>query len=333
MSNRVPIALLVDDSCPLVHVYRYHWADVHKRRPSTADGRPLLDVVPNSFLDHFCDVVERHGMAGKFSIVPAPASLGDIVRGIEGHDPDLTKRWLATARTRLAGHFDFCPEGLTHNLAVDLATGAPLDVGESIWSQTQDRTKLTPYLVRELELLKAAGMDCTGITSCWVFGQQVEAEYLAAIVAAQKVVYDRDFSWYYLHIWHRHPNSRPYVAYAREGTTLVSINSTVDDFFWQTIDSPRTDAAYVASVADHLLTRDGRGGAIRAVLDAGGWPILMTHWQSFFANGLETGLAVLDELGRRVSTALAGEVEWSSCMELARRTVAEWRAQASVQER
>jgi hypothetical protein len=48
----------------------------------------------------------------------------------------------------------------------------------------------------------------------------------------------------------------------------------------------------------------------------------MTHWQAFFANGLETGLAVLDELGRRVTTALSGEVEWASCSELARRTVA-----------
>ncbi len=68
MPNRVPIALLVDDSCPLIHVYRYHWADVHKRAPTTDDGRPLLDVIPNSFLDHFCAVVQRHGMAGKFSI-------------------------------------------------------------------------------------------------------------------------------------------------------------------------------------------------------------------------------------------------------------------------
>jgi len=45
MSNRVPIALLVDDSCPLVHVYRYHWEDVLKRSPTTDDGRPLLDAV------------------------------------------------------------------------------------------------------------------------------------------------------------------------------------------------------------------------------------------------------------------------------------------------
>jgi len=320
MAKRVPIALLVDDSCPLVHVYRYHWEDVHKKAPMTDDGRPLHDVIPNEFLDRFCDVVQRHGMAGKFSIVPAPAGLGDIVRGIEGFDPHLTQSWLHTAQTRLGDRFDFCPEGLTHNLTVDLETGAFLPVGELEWSHTQNRTTLTPYLIRELELLKAAGIDATGITSCWTFGQKVEAEYIAAIVAAQQAVYQRDFSWYFLHIWHRYPNTRPYIAYAQEGTVLVSINSTVDDFFWETINSPRTDPAYIESVTDLLLTADGQGGAIREVINAGGWPILMNHWQSFFSNGLETGLAVLDCLGERISATLADEVEWMSCQEIALRT-------------
>jgi hypothetical protein len=323
MPNRVPIALLVDDGCPLVHVYRYHWEDVHHQTPQTSDGRPLLDVIPNAFLDRFCDVVQRHGMAGKFSIVPAPAGLGDVVRGISGFDPQLTHAWMQTARTRLAERFDFCPEGLTHNLAVDLATGAFLPEGELQWSHSQDRTTLTPYLSRQLELLQSAGIDATGITSCWTFGQKVEAEYLVAMTTALKQVYGRDFSWYFLHIWHRFPASRPYIAYQQGKTTLVSINSTVDDFFWATINSPRTDADYIASITDHLLTADGRGGAIREVLDAGGWPILMTHWQSFFANGLETGLAVLDLLGERVQTTLANEVEWSSCLEIAERTCRE----------
>lgn len=322
-TNRVPIALLVDDPCPLVHVYRWHWEEVHNHPPTTKDGRPLLDVIPNAFLDRFCDVVERHSMAGKFSIVPAPAGRGDIVQGIAGFDPSLTQAWLAIMQQRLAARFDFCPEGLTHNWAVDLTTGAMLPQSEVQWSYSQNRTTLTPYLTRQLELLKAVGIDVTGITSCWTFGQQVEAEYIMAMVQALQTVYPRKLAWYFLHIWHRFPASRPYIAYQRAGTTLVSINSTVDDFFWETIDSPRTDPAYIAAVTDKLLTADGQAGAIRAVLNAGGWPILMTHWQSFFSNGLETGLAVLDLLGQRVNSALAGEVEWLTCLEIAQRTVAE----------
>jgi hypothetical protein len=316
-----PITLLVDDSCPLVHVFRCHWKDVHHRPPTTEDGRPLIEQVPNAFLDQFCDTVDRWGMAGKFSIVPAPGGEGDILRGVAG-DPEGTRAWLATAMRRLPPRFDFTPEGITHNLAVNLETGGYFPQGESEWSQTQTRETLTPYMIRQLEMLRDAGVDATGVTSPWVFGIKVEPEYLAAIVTAQRQVYGRDFSWYFLHMLHDRPDARPWVAVKEGATTLVAIPSTVDDFWWETINSPRTDPAYVSAVTDRMLTADGRGGKIRAVLDAGGWPVLLTHWQSLISNGLGTGMAVLDELGRRIRATLAGEVEWISCLEMARRTAA-----------
>ncbi|MGQ9631637.1 MAG: hypothetical protein ACUVXI_15205 [bacterium] len=318
MSRRIPIALLVDDSCPIVHVFRYHWEDVHNQRPFTKDGRPLVDTIPNDFLERFCDVVEAHNMAGKFSIVPAPAGRGDIVRGIEGHDPKLTREWLNVVRRRLGRRFDFCPEGITHNLTLDLETGGFLDQSEVAWSQTQTRETLTPYLIYQLQLLKEAGIDATGVTSPWVFGIQVEEEYISAIVEAQRSVYNRDFSWYFLHILDSKPSSRPWIAFEEGSTKLVSIPSTVSDYWWQTIDSPRADRAFIEGIADEILTADGRGGAIRRVIDSGGVPVLLTHWQSLFSNGLETGLAVLDEVGLRVAQSIGDEVEWHTCMELTR---------------
>src|SRR5438045_1624036 len=216
----------------------------------TDDRRPLLDVVPNAFLDRFCDVVQRWGMAGKFSIVPAPAGLGDVVRGIEGHDRALTREWLDTARRRLSARWDFCSEGITHNLALDLGTGEFFPEGENAWSQHQDRSTLTPYLVRQLELLRDAGVDATGVTSPWVFGIKVEPEYVASLVAAQKAVYGRDFSWYFLHMNHRKPESRPWVAHREGPSVLVSIPTTVEDVWWRTIDSPRTDQEWVLGLAD-----------------------------------------------------------------------------------
>jgi hypothetical protein len=317
--SKVPIALLVDDSCPLVHVFRCHWIDVHGKAPRTEDGRPLLDTIPNAFLDRFCDVVDRWGIAGKFSIVPAPGGLGDILQGVAG-DPAATRAWLETAKRRLSARFDFTPEGITHNLAVNLATGEYFPQGESVWSQTQTRATLTPYMTRQLELLRDAGFDATGVTSPWVFGIQVEPEYIAAIVGAQQAVYGRRFSWYFLHMLHDRPDARPWIAHREGETTLVAIPSNVDDFWWATINSPRTDTAYVSEIADKMLTVDGRGGKIVEVLSAGGWPVLLTHWQSLFSNGLETGLAVLDELGQRIHTHLDDRVEWVTCLEMARRT-------------
>jgi hypothetical protein len=294
---------------------------VRGREPVTGYGAPLREFIPNDFLDRFCDVVERWGMAGKFSIVPAPGGRGDIVKGIEGFDPQLTRDWIRTMKARLSRRFDFCPEGITHNLAVNLKDGGYFPQSETAWSQTQTRETLTPYLVREFEYLRDAGIPATGITSPWVFGIEVEEEYIAAIVAAQKTVNSRSFSWYFLHMLDTKPETRPWIAHQDEDATLVAVASTVPDVWWETINSPRTDDDYIRSVADKALAEDGKDGSIRRVLDAGGWPVLLSHWQSFFSNGLETGLRVLDEIGRRVHETLRDEVEWSTCMEVAERTV------------
>ena len=317
MPDLTPICLLVDDGCPLIHVYRYHWEDVHHKPPVTDDGRPLLDTIPNSFLDHFCDVMEARKIKGKLSIVPAPAGKGDIVRGIEGFDPSLTHDWLRTVQRRLSGQCDFCPEGITHNLALNLENKGFHAESESEWSQHQTRETLTPYLVRQLQLLKEAGFNATGITSPWAFGIMVEPEYIAAIVAAQKAVYNREFSWYFLHMLYDKPATRPWVAHKQGRSILVSIPATVQDWWWETINCSRTDTDYVSTAADKMLTADGQKGQIIDVLEAGGWPVILTHWQSLFSNGLETGLMVLDELGRRVSMRLADRVEWTTCYRIA----------------
>jgi len=311
----VPLCLLVDDSAPLVHVYKAHAA-------STKDGRPLAETVPNAFLDRFCDLVSGYGVKGKFSIVPAPAGKGDITRGIPGHGRDELACWLNTVRRRLAPLFDFSPEMVSHDRALDLATGE-YSIHEGDWSHLQDRGTLAPYIAYALRLLREAGFDANGVTSPWNFGEKVESEYIAAIMDAQREVFNRTVSWYFLHCLPGKPGARPWVAGRRNQNVLVSIPGTVQDHFWQTIDSPRTDGAFLSAVADACLTGDGAGGQIVEVIESGGWPILVTHWQSLYSNGLETGLKALDLVARRVESRLAGRARWSTCMELAGLTLAQ----------
>ena len=319
----VPISLIVDDSCPLVHVYASHRRDVHHQPLVTPDGRPIPLCIPNEFLHRFCDVCDRWGIAGKFSVVVAPGAMGDLDRGIAGFRKELTEDWVRVALERLSKRWDFCCEGITHNLAVDLSTGKCVDESENAWSQHQDRATLAPYLTYQLAMLKRAGIDATGVTSPWVFGLKVEPDYQRAIIDAQLEVYARKFSWYFLHMLWNEPSRKPWVAFQDETSTLVSIPALVNDFWWSTIDSPRSDREWISEVTDKMLSADGRTGQIREVLDAGGWPIVLTHWQSLFSNGIESGLAVLDELGRRVSLHLGGEVEWRNFSEIAERTVRE----------
>jgi hypothetical protein len=133
---------------------------------------------------------------------------------------------------------------------------------------------------------------------------------------AQERVNGLTSSWYFLHMELERLDRHPWIAYQDERRTLVSIAGNVDDYFWRTIDTARTDSEFVGEIADRLLTVEGRAGRIVEILDAGGWPVLVTHWQSLFSNGLETGLAALDEVGRRIEEHLSKRVEWKRCSEI-----------------
>jgi hypothetical protein len=191
------------------------------------------------------------------------------------------------------------------------------------WSRKQDVRTLTPYITKALQLLKDAGVDATGVTSPWTFGDQVEAEYQQAIMAAQQAVWGRRLSWFFLHAYADRPGTRPYIARVEDSGVLVSIVANIDDHFWASLHNSRDDDAYAAQIADHYLTDDGHDGEILRVLDAGGWPTIVTHWQCLYGNGSKVGLRALDLLGERINRLLSDRVHWTSCLAAAERTVAE----------
>lgn len=101
---------------------------------------------------------------------------------------------------------------------------------------------------------------------------------------------------------------------------MVAIPATVRDHWWATIDSPRDDTEWIDEIASKMLSEDGQRGDLLTVLEAGGWPVVLTHWQSLYSNGVESGLAVLDLLGQRVAEHLSDRVEWVTCSEMAARS-------------
>ncbi len=317
--ERTPISIIIDDPAPLIHVYREH-AGGNK---CNALGEPLKDRVPTDFLEEFCDTVEHFGICGKFTIVPMPGCLGDIVNGIKGCDRSEVERWLRIANDRLSPYFDFCPEMLTHHYAVDLENGGFLEENEELWSRHQTRATLTPYITRALELLKAAGIRPTGVSSPWGFGARVEKDYSAAIADAFKAVFDLDKSWYFCRFKTGVPNTRPTVSHRENGLQTVAIACTCNDVFWQSIDSERTDPDYLNAIADQLISADGLRGQIIDCLENGSYPVILTHWQSMFSNGRRTGLAALREVGRRVDTLLGDRVRWTKFSTLMDMAIAE----------
>ena len=76
-----------------------------------------------------------------------------------------------------------------------------------------------------------------------------------------------------------------------------------------------TSEEYVSSIADLHLTKDGKQGEILKVMERGGWPILIAHWQSLFANGLGTGLRVLAEVDPGILDTLIVNFALNASME------------------
>ena len=313
---KTPISLIIDDPAPRVFVFYEH---APKR--TTEDGRPLLDAVPNQFLYDFCAVMERRGLRGKFSVVPMPGGRGDIVHGIPGFPDSEIREWLDVVRDRVSKHFSICPEMLTHAQAVDLENGGFFDVNEKFWARDKDASVLTPYIAKALSLLKEAGLEATGVTSPWDFGIEVEEEYVKAISAAFEEVYGLRDCWYFLRSLHGMKNALPWVALRENGRSVVSFPATASDHFWQTMNTTDTSPAYISKIADCLLTEDGTAGEIVRIMEDGGWPILIAHWQSLFSNGLGTGLKALDEVARRIDINLSDRVEWLSAEEIMHRVL------------
>lgn len=322
--KKVPISMVVDDPAPIVSVYYPLLQYLNKTEtPLTEDGRPHVEYIPTSFLNDFCDVVEKWGLKGKFSIVPNPANRGSILEGVKGVDFNEVKEWLEIAKKRLTPYYTICPEMMTHFLAIDLKTGKDLDITESEWSQTQDRTTLKPYIKRSLEILLEAGFDVCGVTTPGSFGWSSEDEVIASVSEAVYELTGSKNSWVFIRNLSETPAPKPWVAYDENGRTVVSFPPTTNDTTWRTMDSADTSDEYISMIADWTITKDGKGGQIIDVLESGGYPILSTHWQGLYSNGLYTGLRALDEIARRINEHLSDRVEWKSAKEIMEMVVAD----------
>ncbi|MGD1001464.1 MAG: hypothetical protein ABSA67_12305 [Candidatus Brocadiia bacterium] len=330
---RLPICLMIDDPAPLINVYWWHVAARQKSdAPVEATGEPVLRDVPLDFMREFADVVAACSFRGKFTVLPHPAGLGRITEGWPGCDRRALAEWIAIARERLMGRMDITPEILTHAAALDLETGALLSENERDWSIHQTAATLTPYIAHALQILKDAGLEATGVTSPWNFGQAVEDEYQRAIRTAMRQVSGRGQSWYFLHMDTRATRFLSRVVWREKDDWLVSIVAQCDDYLWKTMQTADCSDEYVRTLASEYLTEDGRSGRLAELFRAGTPMVLVTHWQSLFSNGRRTGLRALAEVGRRVRAAWKSDAQWMTCGELAAH-VATGDLTSSIQER
>ena len=303
--SKLPISVIIDDFAPVIHM-----SYEERANRLTTDGRPLLPSIPYEFLMRFCEVVEKHSVKGKLSMVPLPGT----------HNPYETKdgeRWLRPIHDILEKRFSFCPEMITHTKTLDLETGRYIDIKENEWSHTQDEDTLCDYIAYALALEKKLGFDVNGVTSPLNFGKEDVPKYERAISRAFDRALGKKDAWYFLKTIR---DSRPEKVLDEDGRRLCAIHSTTNDFFWESIDSGLDGEAYAKKMASGFLSEDGSTGQIRYTIDAGGHPVFLTHWQALFSNGCGVGLRAFDILLSRIEENLP-ECEFKSFDEKMRDTL------------
>jgi len=304
----VPASLLIDDGAPVnLMVWHEPWAQ-HVRD------------VPNAFAREFAALCERHGVRGKFSVLPMPAGLGRIDRRLNGVSAARLRGFLDVVRTRIAPRFDITPELLTHLIACDPKTGFT-HLYEDEWVARASAAEITDYLALALRILDEVGLRANGVTSPWGTGATNARAYAQGIAQAFWRVHRRKLSWYMRDVTAARPR-RPWVAWRdpRRGLRTVSVPANVPDVFWpvQYARTARAARATARRAADGLLSRDGRAGSIRRLFDAGLPITILTHWQCLFANGRTAGLWGLKLLLGRMEEHLGKHIRWMRCSELAR---------------
>ena len=291
--GRVPICLIVDDPCPCINPLYYFRLQV--------DGiasPPHERTIPLEFFQAWARWAHEAGVRGDFTVLPYPAGLGRIDRGLEGCGERELRGWIETAREWIMPGFDIHPEILTHTMALDLDSMRMRDISEHEWTDAQEEPALVRYFTEAMAILKAAGLPNHGLTQpCTYRGD--EAMYARAILAAEKAVNGRTLTHNFLHmdangsqVWPRLTLWNP-----ERGEAVVSIWTATDDIFWITQDRDDVD---IERRIDLHLTPDGRGGRLAALLHGGGPVVFHTHWQSMYSNGRRTGFEAMQALVRRL---------------------------------
>jgi hypothetical protein len=312
-SGKIPISLIIDDVAPVDPLFY------------EIPGYETPFLVPGEFTQRVAETFERFDLRGKLTVIPMPSCLGRIDQSLKRVPPAHLEGFLKVVRERIAPRFDITPEFLTHMRAYNLKTGDYQHIYEDVWISQAPLEEIAAYFVLAFQILNNVGLNATGITSPWVSGIDVEKKYAQALAEAHWKVYQRNFTWYFLHCTYWGKPRQCSLEYKAPGRdqVVVSVPANANDIFWS-MDIPAHEARlkFIQEGIDRLVSADGRTGRIRELMESGYPVVLVTHWQSLYTQGTGLGLEGLTALAERIQKVFGDRLEWISCSELARRYVA-----------
>ena len=325
--TRVPVGLIIDDSTCLVNLNRFAMPQFDEafggsNKVFARDWRSWPVEIPDSFVRRFGTWCAEHGVKGKYSIVPYPACVGRLDRGLPGWSRRELDDSLALVRTLMLPNWDIHPEMVTHTRVIDLATGHPYPDHSTKFMENWDWTtgrsadELGAYLAYALRILREVGLPCEGVTTPGGFGAKALPELAVATGQAVRDVFKAEIPHYFRHAIIRGPGSvAPRVENAAGSTVanpqcVVSIVACTNDWTGGWDNTP-------PGGPDPFITPDLKSGRMVEVIERGEPAVIMSHWTGIHWNGQELGFQVFQEVVRRLHARFDNLV-WMTLSEMSR---------------
>ena len=322
--GRVPVSLIIDDSTCLVNLAHFGIPQFREAFPDRykQDWRRLPREIPDDFVREFGHWCGERGVKGKYSIVPYPACVGWMDRGLPGWSHRALEASLRLVRELLMPGWDIHPEMVSHTRVVDVKTGRPYPEASPAymenwgWSQDKSADVLAEYMAYALRILKHVDLPCEGITTPGGFGSQNRENLARATLMACRDVFKAEVPHYFRDLYGEGDRSvAPRVEYAAgldsgDPRCVVSIVGCTGDWFggWDGL---------VPGSVDRFITEDLQRGRLVQVVDRGEPAILVCHWPGIYFNGDRVGFKIFKEVVSRLHKRY-DHLLWMKLSEIAR---------------
>jgi hypothetical protein len=323
--NRVPLSFIIDDSTCLVNMG-------HFCMPQFAEAWPERDIykkpwkswpreIPDSFVREFGEWCAAHGVKGKYSIVPYPACVGWLDRGLPGWSHEELKLSLQLVRDLLLPHWDIHPEMVTHTRVIDIKTGRPVaGANESTMENSFPQNdisvdELANYIAYALRILKHCDLPCEGITTPGGFGNRVKDKLPIAVHQAVRDVFGAELPHYFKYVAGGDESTEPKLEFLGETNDIsqltMNIPAGTGDWFGGWDGDEKTQP--------HLYANDDASSGRMVELIRRRQPaIMLCHWPGLYSQGTKQGFFDFKNVVTALERRFSKQILWMKLSEIGR---------------
>ncbi len=324
--TRIPVSFIIDDSTCLVNMGHYCMPQFAAAWPERAIYRKPWNTwpreIPDTFVREFGEWCAAQGVKGKYSVVPNPACVGWIDRGLPGWSRGQLQDSLKLVRQLLLPNWDIHPEMITHTRVIDLKTGRPFaEISPATMENSYPRTKmsvdhLASYLAYALRIVKNCDLPCEGVTTPGGFGNLVKSELSVAVQQALRDVYQTEIPHYFKYVRNGDENTEPVLEHVTERVNgapdlTVNVPAGTGDWFggWDGDRGPE---------GPRYCNADASGGRMVDLIERGQPAVMLCHWPGMYTQGTKQGFAAFQRVVTALNTKYRDRIQWMKLSEIAR---------------